>query len=44
MTDTTTSFTGHGRLRSPVQGPDGDLYVTTDNGGGNDKILRLSPD
>ena len=44
VVDTTKSFTGHGRLRSPVQGPDGDLYVTTDNGGGNDKILRLSPD
>jgi len=44
VVDTTKSFTGHGRLRSPVQGPDGDLYITTDNGGGNDKILRLSPD
>ena len=33
----------HGRLRSIVQGPDGNLYVTTDNGGGADEILRLSP-
>ncbi len=43
VTDTSTSFGGYGRLRSPVQGPDGDLYVTTDNGGGKDKILRFSP-
>ncbi len=31
-----------GRLRTPVQGPDGALYVTTSNGS-NDKILRISP-
>jgi glucose/arabinose dehydrogenase len=34
---------GYGRLRSAVQGPDGDLYVSTDNGGGNDRILRVVP-
>ena len=44
VTDTGTSLTGYGRLRSPVQGPGRRPYVTTDNGGGNDKILRLSPD
>jgi glucose/arabinose dehydrogenase len=32
-----------GRLRSVAQGPDGNLYVTTDSGGGIDRILRLTP-
>jgi len=31
------------RLRSVVQGPDGSLYVTTSNGGSNDRILRVTP-
>ena len=34
---------GYGRLRSVTQGPDGDLYVGTSNGGGADRILRLTP-
>jgi glucose/arabinose dehydrogenase len=34
---------GHGRLRSVSQGPDGNLYLTTDNGGGADQILRVTP-
>jgi glucose/arabinose dehydrogenase len=38
-----TVLTGYGRLRTPVQGPDGDLYVTTSNGGGHDRILRVTP-
>jgi glucose/arabinose dehydrogenase len=33
----------YGRLRTPVQGPNGLLYVTTDNGGGGDRILRVGP-
>ena len=33
----------YGRLRSVTQAADGDLLVTTDNGGGNDAILRVSP-
>jgi glucose/arabinose dehydrogenase len=33
----------YGRLRQPVQGPDGNLYVTTDNGGGNDVVVRVRP-
>lgn len=33
----------YGRLREPVQGPDGALYVTTSNGSGNDRILRVAP-
>ncbi len=32
-----------GRLRSITPMPDGSLLVTTDNGGGKDKILRVSP-
>jgi glucose/arabinose dehydrogenase len=36
-------LTTFGRLRTPVQGPDGSLYVTTSNGGGTDQILRVSP-
>ncbi len=35
--------TQYGRLRTPVQGPNGLLYVTTDNGGGTDRILRVGP-
>jgi glucose/arabinose dehydrogenase len=32
-----------GRLRSVVQGVDGALYVTTDNGSNEDKLLRVTP-
>ena len=32
-----------GRLRTPMMGPDGALFVTTSNGS-NDKILRLEPE
>ncbi|WP_127782162.1 PQQ-dependent sugar dehydrogenase [Rhodococcus sp. X156] len=32
----------HGRLRAVQQGPDGALYVTTDNGSG-DELLRVTP-
>ncbi len=32
-----------GRLRAAVQGPDGALYVSTDNGGGQDKVIRVAP-
>ena len=31
------------RMRSPVLGPHGVLYVTTDNGGGNDRIIKVIP-
>ena len=33
-----------GRLRTPVLGPDGALYVSTSNGGGRDRILRIAKD
>ena len=33
---------GFGRLRSVVQGPDGNLYVSTDNGAG-DVIVKVTP-
>ena len=35
-------LTGYGRLRTVVLGPDGNLYVTTSNGG-DDRILRIVP-
>jgi glucose/arabinose dehydrogenase len=37
-----SSVTTFGRLRTPVQGPDGNLYVTTSNGS-NDRILVVTP-
>lgn len=33
----------YGRIRTVVQGTDGALYATTDNGGGADQLLRLTP-
>lgn len=33
----------HGRIRSLTQGTDGALYATTDNGGGTDRLLRVTP-
>ncbi len=32
----------YGRLRSATRGPDGALYLTTSNGDGNDKVLRVT--
>jgi glucose/arabinose dehydrogenase len=43
VTDTAVTITNQGRLRSAVQGPDGNLYLTTDNGNGTDKILKVVP-
>ena len=39
----TFEIRGAGRLRSAVQGPDGNLYVSTDNGSNNDHILKAVP-
>ena len=33
----------YGRIRQVVQAPDGALLVTTDNGGGDDVIVRVTP-
>jgi aldose sugar dehydrogenase len=33
----------YGRVRTPVQGIDGALYLTTDNGGGEDQVLKVVP-
>jgi glucose/arabinose dehydrogenase len=33
----------YGRIRSVLQGVDGALYMTTDNGGGVDALLRITP-
>jgi glucose/arabinose dehydrogenase len=37
------AISDRGRLRTPVQGPDGALYITTDNGGSSDVILKVTP-
>jgi len=33
----------YGRVRSPVLGNDGALYLTTDNGDGDDELLKVTP-
>ncbi|MXG89858.1 PQQ-dependent sugar dehydrogenase [Nocardioides flavescens] len=33
----------YGRIRTPQLGTDGALYVTTDNGEGDDQLLRVTP-
>jgi glucose/arabinose dehydrogenase len=33
----------HGRIRTVQQGSDGALYVTTDNGGDADQLLKVTP-
>ena len=35
--------TAYGRLRTPMMGPDDALYVSTSEGNGADKILRVTP-
>jgi glucose/arabinose dehydrogenase len=37
------SLTTQGRVRAVTTLPNGDMLVTTDNGSGNDKLLRVSP-
>jgi glucose/arabinose dehydrogenase len=44
VTELPTLYEGAwGRLRSPVLGPDGSLYLTTDIGDGQDLIIRITP-
>jgi aldose sugar dehydrogenase len=43
LEDVGITMTGYGRLRAVTQGPDGDLYVSTSNGGDTDRIIRLTP-
>ncbi len=43
ITGSQTALTTYGRLRSVVQGPDGNLYVSTDNGNNADVVLRVTP-
>ncbi|HEY2877379.1 PQQ-dependent sugar dehydrogenase [Nocardioides sp.] len=38
-----SALTHAGRLRAVTTAPNGDLLVTTDNGSGRDKVLRISP-
>ncbi|HEX5587649.1 MAG TPA: PQQ-dependent sugar dehydrogenase [Acidimicrobiia bacterium] len=39
----TVAIGDRGRLRSAVEGPDGNLYISTDNGSMNDQILKVVP-
>jgi glucose/arabinose dehydrogenase len=43
VTDDFRVIEDEGRLRSPRQGPDGLLYVTTDGGGSGGSVLRVEP-
>ena len=43
LTGQTSSVTNQGRLRQPMQGPDGALYVSTDGTGTSGRILRITP-
>ena len=40
---TPPALTRYGRLRSITNAPNGDLLVTTSNGGGRDSVLRVRP-
>ena len=43
VTDEERVIEDEGRLRSPRQGPDGLLYITTDGGGSGGKVLQVTP-
>ena len=43
VTDVWTAINTQGRLRSAVQGPDGNLYLATDTDAPNGKILKVVP-
>jgi len=43
LTDVWTAINTQGRLRSAVQGPDGNLYLATDTDAPNGRILKVVP-
>ena len=43
ISGTAVALPGSPRLRGAVQGPDGNLYITTDVGGGGGEIWRVQP-
>jgi glucose/arabinose dehydrogenase len=43
VTDDFRVIEDRGRLRSPRQGPDGLLYITTDGGGSDGEVLQVTP-
>lgn len=43
LTEFGVFLNGFGRIRSLTQGPDGNIYFTTDNGSGQDKIVKVYP-
>jgi glucose/arabinose dehydrogenase len=43
VTDDFRVIDDRGRLRSPRQGPDGLLYITTDGGGSGGQVLQVTP-
>ena len=43
VTDDLRVIEDKGRLRSPRQGPDGLLYITTDGGGSGGEVLQVTP-
>jgi glucose/arabinose dehydrogenase len=43
VTDDFEMIGDQGRLRSPRQGPDGLLYITTDAGSSGGAVLQVSP-
>lgn len=43
LTGQRSELTGHGRIRTASVARNGDLLVTTDNGGGRDVLLRVRP-
>jgi hypothetical protein len=43
LTGSTVRLQNGVRLRSAVEGPDGDLYITTDSRPGGDQILHVTP-
>ena len=42
-TRTPPALRSYGRLRSVTSADDGDLLITTGNGGGSDAVLRVRP-